>query len=1328
MNNYTILQLLKATVYFVIIGSNTCLAQWNVIYTGTATTSSAFNIDYTPDSAIFVSAKKDLFYSKNNGSSFTTNTSFVTTPTVAAYNTNREFMAISFSNKDTGIIAGASIVSGTAYPFTQASTGPFSSWTLNHTIIPTAQLSRLNSVACFKSNAAYAFDNATNIYFSADGGNNWVFKNKIAAAGTGFAMSMINDQQGYFATYQGIFKTLDGGTTIAQVTGIPFAFTYNIRRIWFRDLNNGYIIGSNSSGEYKLYKTTNGGANWQDMFQAKFPDSMVDVSFPTADTGFIATTNYILQTFTGGNDWYIQRFPTIGFHDLDFIDKNHGVAVAQSGAVSAKVLKYVPNSISSYPFALFSFNTTYCCNGQVCSISNYGSLSWTYKWYVNNVLASTAHTPSALTLSGIGTNTVKLVTSNGAFRDSVSATIYNAGVFTGNSNYTISPYDTTICYGTQANLLIGNYNTQLTYATFSNTLQISPWVNQVSGNLVLNTNPLTFNDSLLTVNAVSTYSNCPGNAFSKTKKIRVLPLPPSNLMSLVSDSICYNDTVGIMMAPCMAKTTYNILMQNNVFINTFTASTGSTYNFFYDNVTTSRNFYYKSTDSNGCVLTASPMHHLKVDTLWIKLKSVVPATMPGDTLTILNQSVAHDYIWNFSPGTTVLSNNDTLMKLKFATVGNYNLNLLATNLTGCRDSVDYRIGVYNPLNQGSGDAVCFSDTTFHSQHKVKPPILGWYYELVRYHRYHVDIRENYYVAREYGMNSSEIPASDLWSAIHFKISKYDRNGNLKWTVMPDFSNQAIGPIGSVSYVHTTIGSISSDVTGNVFITGNFRGGVLKIGTVSKAFNANANGNANAFIAKLDSMGNCQWILPMSKTSNGANYLPATVGKLIADNPNNIYFQADNIATAVFTNTVISTGAYYSCLYVIDGNGNFKRMMRIYETDAGQAGLCSISTSNFFFYDYKLIKYKNKLIYYTYTNESNVQLFSGASLTTPTLPGFNSSALMAFVVVTDTIGNVLNYFKPAVLYDSIQNNPDSYTYSFTQEYLPKMNIDKSGNLYFQWSVGPFNAGNEYTDIFKRGEYNKNKYTILLNDNSQVKRTDPVSILVKYDLNGNLIWHKEANYLTTSAMEVNNDNNIYGLGHFNRLAAFESADGNNQMITTTDSSHHMLLYSYDPAGNFLWAKTFNSVTNGQQYPGEIFKKDSCNTNLYFSAGFDTTTQFMGNTYLQTKKIHFFKFSPDGSCSEINCIPTSTMVTGINSAAADRNLFRVVPNPNNGQFSVLSGCDEELLIRVYNSTGQLVAEITLLPNLEQFMPEITTSGIYYIMASGKTVREQQRIIVIR
>ncbi len=62
------------------------------------------------------------------------------------------------------------------------------------------------------------------------------------------------------------------------------------------------------------------------------------------------------------------------------------------------------------------------------------------------------------------------------------------------------------------------------------------------------------------------------------------------------------------------------------------------------------------------------------------------------------------------------------------------------------------------------------------------------------------------------------------------------------------------------------------------------------------------------------------------------------------------------------------------------------------------------------------------------------------------------------------------------------------------------------------------------------------------------------------------------------------------------------------------------------------------------------------------------------------------------------------------------------------MLSDSNEELLIRVYNSTGQLVTETTILPGIAHSMPEITASGIYSIMASSKSVNEQQRIIVVR
>lgn len=1324
--------------FFLLILANNSYSQWNTIYTSTvASLSYPYQLSYTKDSAIFIASKKDFLYSKNNGISFVGTNSFVTTPTVSTYDSYKEFADISFANKDTGTIAGASNA-GIYYPFAQNATGNFTSWILNHPIIPTAAFTKINSVKHFKNQKVFAFDNLTNLYYSSDGGTNWVLKNTINTANPifGFGMSMVNEQQGYFATRQGIYKTTDGGQTITYISGFPSSYLNNIIKIRFRDISNGYIIAANNLGENKLFKTTDGGNTWQDMFQGKLPDALVDISFPTNDTGFVATTGYILQTFNGGAEWYIQRFISTGFSELEFIDKNNGIALAQATATSLKVMKFIPNSISSNPFAVFNFQTNYCCNGQVCNITNYGSPLWSYKWYVNNTLSSTAYTPSGLILPYIGNNTVKLVAYNGANKDSVTLSIYNAGTFSGTSNYNIIPYDSTICLGSQANLQIGNYSSQLSYSAFSNSVQISPWATQSSGNLTLNTSPLNFNDTIITVVAVSGYSNCPGNSFSKTKKIKVLPLPPANLMSLVSDSICSQDSVRMIISPCTSGTTYNIKMGGTVFINTFTATTGSSYYYGRDGLVYSQNFNYSSTDINGCSIT-SPLLHVKIDSMWIKLRTVVPALLPGDTIILDNsQSVATNFNWTFSPGTVVVSNNDTIIKLKYASVGNYNLNLLAQNNTGCRDSLNYNISTYNPLNQGTGATICFADTTLLDNLKQQPPY-SWFIQSNGYHRFHTDIKENYYLVHNKYLSSNGWGTSLNYGAMHFRIIKYDKTGNLKWTLTPNFVNTSIGP--GFNYVHSTISTISSDINGNIYVTGNFRGNKLTIGNISRTFTTTtSNGNyANAFVAKIDSMGDCKWILAMNK-SYSTSFQPVSVGKPIVDQGNSIYLKVDFVGDAVFNDTVIHIGEYTSCLFVIDGSGNLKRMKLLYESDYGQGSIStadasssSASYADYFSYSDKILKYNNKLIFYAYTNNSNVQLINGSMITAPTIPGYTKPALMTYIIITDTMGNLLNYFKPAVLYDSLWLG-SSPNYSYNKNYEPNLSVDKNGNLFFQWNIGYdyYYNWSQYSNAnFNKGIYNSYKTMIKLNNNSEIKKTDLFSLIVKYDLNGNVIWHNEKDYVFTKSMVANTDGNIYGLASFDKLATFNSINGNNQMITTTDTCDHMLLYSYDNSGNFLWGKPFIQGGNGVQYPGELAIKDSCNYSIYFSAGFDTTVTFAGNIYPKVAKTFIFKFSPDGSCGEINCIPTSTLVTDINkNIPTITNLFQVAPNPNKGLFQIHSNSTEDLFIQIYNTTGQLVFENTIQADAPNITIDFINSGVYYITAKGKTVKGGEKILVIK
>jgi hypothetical protein len=790
---------------------------------------------------------------------------------------------------------------------------------------------------------------------------------------------------------------------------------------------------------------------------------------------------------------------------------------------------------------------------------------------------------------------VKLVANNGVNKDSVSVTIYNAPVFFGGGNFNIVCYDSTICKNSQAYLYVGNYNSQMGYAAFSNSVQISPWVSQSSGNLLLSTSGLNFNDTLITVTAATGYSNCPGNAYSKTQHIKILQLPPSNLMSLVSDSICYNDSVRVILSPLTAKTSYTINWAS-VNVQTFTTSVnGGTY-LYKRPMSISDNFYYTSIDSNGCKMTGSTPLLVKVDSIWTKLKTAYPYILTGDTITLYNESVATNFLWNYSLGSSLISNNDSVVKLTFSSPGYYYLSLHAKNDTGCRDSLTYYIGVCSPINSGSGQLTCFYDSTLINQNINSNTRGAWFIQTHNYHRFHTDIRGNYYLAE----NKYLYNYDPNYGVLHFKLAKYDQNGALKWVVTPNFGTFGIGP--GADYVHTTIGSVSSDIKGNIYITGNFRGGKLKIGSVTLSFTTTSNSDfANAFIAKIDSNGICKWILGLNKYNGfGGTNLPASAGKVICEG-NRIYFKADFTEKAVCTNTVVNLGSNYSFLMIVDSSGNYIDVKAIYSHDDGQGSISSIDASgsgSYFNYEDKLLKYKDKLIHYGFTAKPSVQVYNGPTLSSPVLSGYTNSCLLSYIIITDTLGNFMNAYTPAAFYDSLA--PNSANYNRSVRYQPIVNIDKNGFLYFTWNPGVeftvnyYEPSNNYN--YTHGYFNKAHYMIRLNNNSQVKRTDPFSITVKYDLNGNVIWHQEVDYLYTRSMAINNDGNLYGLGNYYKLAAFGSASGNRQLLTTADSCRKMLLYSYDNTGNFNWSKTFTSVNDMCQYPGEIVTKDTCNTNLY------------------------------------------------------------------------------------------------------------------------------------
>jgi len=147
-------------------------------------------------------------------------------------------------------------------------------------------------------------------------------------------MHFFDENTGYAYTYSGATaykKTTDGGLNWVNVnTG------YNFNKIYFLNPLRGFLYGSNG-----LYLTTNGGVNFTSVF---FDSAKVifDLSFIDDNTGFLLMGDYnsntcpkLYKTTNGGLNWNqsCTLFRNTRFYLLKFINVNTGFCFGEAGAI-----------------------------------------------------------------------------------------------------------------------------------------------------------------------------------------------------------------------------------------------------------------------------------------------------------------------------------------------------------------------------------------------------------------------------------------------------------------------------------------------------------------------------------------------------------------------------------------------------------------------------------------------------------------------------------------------------------------------------------------------------------------------------------------------------------------------------------------------------------------------------------------------------------------------------------------------------------------------------------------------------------------------------------
>ncbi len=188
----------------------------------------------------------------------------------------------------------------------------------------------LTGVACVvNENIIYSMSGHGKILKSTNGGINWSIQT-INPALNGYQISFINENTGYallsLSSYY-LYKTTNGGNNwnqISQPTG-------NIYRMRFFNESIGFTVGADGF----INKTTNGGVTWFSQGSAS-PYDLNDICSVDINTFYICGEfGRIQKTTNGGLTWFSQS-SSVG-SDLRCIiaEGNYGIAVGDHGAFTA---------------------------------------------------------------------------------------------------------------------------------------------------------------------------------------------------------------------------------------------------------------------------------------------------------------------------------------------------------------------------------------------------------------------------------------------------------------------------------------------------------------------------------------------------------------------------------------------------------------------------------------------------------------------------------------------------------------------------------------------------------------------------------------------------------------------------------------------------------------------------------------------------------------------------------------------------------------------------------------------------------------------------------
>lgn len=1088
------------------------------------------------------------------------------------------YIGLHFFNGSAGVAVGKSFLDNGSFIIRTADGG--TNWNTVHLALNNGI--QLNAATFSGSNDGFAVGTNGMILHSTDGGNSWFPQ----ASGTNADLNDVfftSATTGYAVGDTIILKTTNGGVSWSS-TPTPYYLT----GVWFTGPNTGFAT---TAANGLLLKTTDAGNSWT-MSNTYVSADFEDICFTDAMTGYICGAGVILKTLDGGAVWEQQIFApgTAVLRAIDFPTFHSGYSVGYTG--SAVIEKTGNAGGALTPVASFSAPALVCADSTIYFTSN-GPTGYQYQWLDNGLPFGSSYTVSR-TFSAATTHTITLIVTHNSLSDTSAEVINVAGSLALNLQTNVS--SDSICAGASVTVQVLNSDPAAVYQLRDGTTVLGSPLNGTGGTVNFPSGPI---NGTTTLNLQATKTNACGgtNEVIVYHLITVFPMPNTSLIVTAMDTgICYGDSSQIRVDNSTAGFTYRLRIGTTT-IGFPQAGNGGSLYFPTGALTGSATYNIYATGITGCSAQLAQQATIVVQQAVASFQASQQQVIAGDSLSFTNTSNTSVFSWDFgngaSPATSTLQNPGNVM---FGVTGANTVTLIGQTSFGCADTASLTVDIIQAAPSLPQSAVYCDSIIFTPDN---------YWDHLN--NVYIDARGNKYITDAYINYTTS-------TRIYMKLNKYSPQGNLLWTQNHGTTNSQFRSVVPAA--------VTVDKFGNVYMGGTFGADPLQFDNVStgQIYDSDV---ANGWLAKFDSLGNAQWIVHTNNTSTSSY---TTLTDVEVDNEGCIY--ASFVRTAPTANfhfpdgSVIQfTGGDDIIVFKLRPDGSVIRYFRggnptgPFSSNYGPVhwGFFSVNENS-----------PDRTSSYCTAPQLNLLNCGGVMLTGIVV---NTSATNdKYVFGSDTLhfsqGKKSGYF---VLLDSLAGWQSAHSiYSITPllqtQQMHYAEADAAGNVYM---------------IAEAFNYSNTIDSILIGNNLLYYQSG-ISVLMKYNSGGNLLWYALFENTHLRDLTVDADGGVVVSGEFQKICAITCPQGTFGIqgagaYSPTVQYYDYVIMKFSPTGQLYWTDNKQSVDIEKAYYSDA---STCGQ-IYFAMKHQ-------DPFGGPENIKIYHLSPSGNCQSGNLVASFSSST--------------------------------------------------------------------------------------